>query len=170
MVKVPVVRELAWLAVLPLLAILAAFVAIAAALRGRYDGRALLFGAGAYLMLSVTLRHTLSRQHRRGVRLMQTRRFEEALSHFHASVRYFDQHPMVDKLRAITLLSAARMSYREMGLCNIAFGLSQLGRGADAKAAYQRVLREYPNNSLANAALTMIVSAEEAAVPRERAG
>lgn len=76
---------------------------------------------------------------------------------------------MIDKLRAFTLLSAARMSYREMGLCNIAFGLSQLGRGADAKAAYQRVLRDYPDNSLANAALAMIVSAEKAAVSVEKA-
>jgi tetratricopeptide (TPR) repeat protein len=161
--RVPIVREVSWLAVLPQLLILASFIAIAALLGGGYDDRTLIFGAGTYLGLSFVLRHTVTRQHRIGIRLMKARKFEEALPHFELSAEYFGRHALIDKLRAFTLLSAARMSFREMALCNVAFGLSQLGRGAEAKAAYKRVLREYPDNPLASAALNMIVAAESAA-------
>jgi len=166
MTRVPIVREVAWLAVLPQLVILGVFIAIAAALRGGYDDHALISGAGAYLALSFVLRYTVTRQHRIGMRLMKAHRFEDAALHFERSAEYFGRHPLLDKLRAFTLLSAARMSYREMALCNIAFALSQLGRGAEAKSAYERVLREYPDNSLANAAMRLILSAESAAASR----
>ena len=118
------------------------------------------------MVLSFVLRYTITLQHRRGVRLMKAQRFEDALPHFEISAEYFGRNRWVDQLRAFTLLSAARMSYREMALCNIAFGLSQLGRGVEAKEAYERVLREYPDNSLAVAALRMILAAESAAASR----
>lgn len=167
MARVPVVREMAWIAVLPQLAILALFVGTATAVRGAYDGRAVMLGAGAYLALSFVLRRALASQHRIGVRLMKTLRFEEALPFFEKSADYFGRHPVVDKFRSITLLSASRMSYREMALCNIAFGLSQLGRGAEARAAYERVIREYPDNALASAALRMLSSVEVRPFARE---
>ena len=166
MTRVPIIREVAWLAVIPQLGILAAFIAGAAAVRGGYDDHAVLVGAGAYVALSFTLRHTLSRQHRIGVRLMRAQRFEDAMPHFARSAEYFERHQWLDKFRAFTLLSAARMSYREMALCNIAFGLSQLGRGAEAKSAYEYVLREYPDNPLANAAIRMIRATESSGAPR----
>lgn len=64
MAKVPSVRDVAWLAVIPQLAILTTFIVIATVVRGRYDNPALMLGAGAYLVLSFALRHTLTRQHR----------------------------------------------------------------------------------------------------------
>ena len=161
MSRIPVVREIAWLGVVPQLALLAAFIAIAAVVGGRDD--ALLFGAGFYVLLSFALRFTVSRQHRIGVRLMRSQKFEAAIPHFTKSAEFFREHPWVDRFRALTLLSASRMTYREMALCNIAFALSQLGRGAEAKAAYESVLSEYPDNSLANAAIRMIRAAESAA-------
>lgn len=162
MSRVPIVREVAWLAVLPQLAILASFIGIAAVVREGYDDRALMFGAAAYLVLSFVLRRTVSRHHRIGVRMMRSQDFEAAIPHFAKSADFFARHRRIDRLRAFTLLSASRMSYREMAMCNIAFGLSQLGRGSEAKIAYQNVLREYPDNSLANAAIRMITAAESA--------
>jgi hypothetical protein len=119
-----------------------------------------MLGAAAYLVLSFILRQTLSRHHRIGVRLMRLQRFEAAIPHFARSAEFFARHPGIDRFRAFTLLSASRMSYREMAMCNIAFGLSQLGRGSEAKIAYANVLNEYPDNSLATAAMRMIVAAE----------
>jgi hypothetical protein len=156
MARVPIVREIAWIAVLLQLAILALFIGVATVLRGGYDDRAVLFGGGAYVSLSFVLRSTVSRHHRAGVRLMKALRFEDALPLFERSADYFGRHPAVDKLRGITLLSASRMSYREMSLCNIAFGLAQTERRAEARAAYERVIREYTDNPVANAALRMI--------------
>jgi tetratricopeptide (TPR) repeat protein len=166
MTRVPIVREVAWFAVLPQLAVIFACMALVAAARGGYDDRVPLFGAGGYCALSLVLRYTISREHRIGVRLMRAQRFEDALPHFEKSAAFFGRHPRVDRFRAFTLLSASRMSYREMALCNIAFGLSQMGRGSDARAAYDRVLREYPDNSLANAAMNMISAAESAGPSR----
>ena len=160
MSRVPVIREVAWLAVVPQLVILAAFITIAAVLRRGYDDRALIFGASTYLVLSFILRNIVSRHHRLGVRLIRAQRFEAAILHFAKSVDFFARHRWIDQFRAVTLLSASRMSYREMAMCNIAFGLSQLGRGSEAKTVYQNVLREYPDNSLANAAMRMITAAE----------
>ncbi|MCO5934286.1 hypothetical protein NAF17_01935 [Mucilaginibacter sp. RB4R14] len=50
------------------------------------------------------------------------------------------------------------MTYREMGLCNIAFSLTQLGRGAEGKDVYIKVLEKYPENGAAIAALKMMQS------------
>jgi len=52
------------------------------------------------------------------------------------------------------------MTYREMGLCNIAFCYSQTGMGEKAKAVYQQALNEYPDNGLAQAGLNMLTSIE----------
>lgn len=162
MANVPVIRDVTNLAVLLQLAIAAVFVAIASFLRGGFDPSALMTGAAAYLAVALTLRYTVTRQHRAGFRLMKAGELERALPYFERSAAYFAAHPRIDRFRAITLLSAAQYSYREMALCNLAFGLAQLGRGAEAKAAYARVLREYPRNAIANAAMRLIVATEAA--------
>lgn len=53
------------------------------------------------------------------------------------------------------------MSYREMALVNIAFAYSQIGNGERAKAYYQHALEEFPNSSMAIAALRLIESVEQ---------
>jgi hypothetical protein len=142
------------------LLIMAAFVAVAAVVSGRYDNPALFSGVGAYLVLSVVLRYTVTREHRNGVRLMRAGRFEDAVPAFQRSVAFFERHPRIDRLRAFTALSASSMTYREMAMCNIAFALAQLRRGEAAKNAYERVLAEYPDNGMARAALNIILGTE----------
>jgi len=145
------------------LGIAAVFVAIVSLVRGGFDETAFMMGAAAYFVVAMTLRYTVTWQHRTGFRLMKAGEFERALPYFERSAAFFSAHPQVDRFRAITLLSAAQFSYREMALCNLAFGLAQLGRGAEAKAAYERVLREYPGNPIANAAMRMILATESRA-------
>jgi len=53
------------------------------------------------------------------------------------------------------------MTYREMALINIAFAHSQIGDGRTAKAYYERTLRDFPQNSIARAALRLIHSVEK---------
>jgi TolA-binding protein len=58
------------------------------------------------------------------------------------------------------MMSPSAISYREMALVNIAFSVSQLGQGTDAKEYYQRALDEFPNSAMAKAALRLIESVE----------
>jgi hypothetical protein len=52
------------------------------------------------------------------------------------------------------------MTYREMGLCNIAFFYSHTGNGLKAKEIYQQALNDYPENGLAIAGLNMMNSVD----------
>lgn len=122
------------------------------------DRTDMIYGVLVYWFLIYALRNIIARQHRQGVALLKKNNFEQAISYFKQSVTYFERKPWIDKYRYITLLSASRMTYREMGLCNIAFSLTQLGRGAEAKEIYHKVLEEYPGNGIATAALRMMES------------
>ncbi|HEX3165740.1 MAG TPA: tetratricopeptide repeat protein, partial [Chitinophagaceae bacterium] len=78
-------------------------------------------------------------------------------------VDYFAKNNWVDKYRYLTLLSSSKMTYKEMGLCNIAFCYSQTGNGQKAKEYYEQALREFPENGLAIAALNMLKSVDNKA-------
>lgn len=82
--------------------------------------------------------------------------FKTAINEFHKSVDFFTHYDWLDKYRAITLLSAAKMSYREMALCNIAFCYSQTMEPEKAKHLYEQILKEYPNNGIAFYSLSSI--------------
>ncbi|UII28319.1 hypothetical protein LVD15_07790 [Fulvivirga maritima] len=124
---------------------------------------AFLITAIAYALIARILRSTIAKSHRKGISLVKKHQYEEAIQHFKESVKYFTEHKLIDKYRIITLLSASKMSYREMGLCNIAFCYSQIGEGAESKKYYESVLSEYPNNGIAIAGLRMLNSMHNAA-------
>lgn len=111
-----------------------------------------------YWFIVYVLRNSISRAHRQGVALIKKNNFEQAIRHFQQSVAYFEQNSWIDKYRYVTLLSASRMTYREMGLCNIAFSFSQMGRGTEAKVLYNEILQQYPGNGIATTALRMMQS------------
>jgi tetratricopeptide (TPR) repeat protein len=160
--NVPVIRPVAWLALLPQMALMAALATVGWLVTGQREG--VILGLGVYLFYSLVIgRLIIARHHRRGIRLVRQRRFAEAIPAFEQSLEFFTRHAWVDRFRSIIMLSAAGLSYREMALANIAFCYSQIGRGAEAKQYYQQTLAEYPNNGLALAALAMIQSAEQAA-------
>ncbi len=92
------------------------------------------------------------------MKLIKRHRFTEAIPFFEKSADFFSKNGWVDKYRFLTLLSASKLSYREMGLCNIAFCYSQTGNGIRAKECYQQVLQEYPENGIATVGLNMLTS------------
>ncbi len=98
----------------------------------------------------------LAKYHQQGMKLVKQQKFENAISLFIGSVDFFAKHQWIDKYRFLTLLSASKMTYKEMALCNIAFCYSQIGNGTKAKEYYEQTLKEFPKNGLAIAALKMI--------------
>lgn len=119
-----------------------------------------ILGAFSYAFLALGLRNLIANKHRKGIRLVKQHKFTESIPYFEKSVSYFTKNKWVDKYRFLTLFSISKMTYKEMGLCNIAFAYSQTGNGKKAKEYYEQVLTEFPENGLAIAALNMIKSVE----------
>ncbi len=83
-----------------------------------------------------------------------------AIAEMEASYAFCQRHPWLDRLRYLTMLSASGMSYRELALINIGFFQSQAGRKDESKAAYQRVVAEFPHNMVGIQTLKMIETFE----------
>ena len=153
--KVPVTRFFSWISLIPQLALIGLFCYIFYLLD--FD-EPFIFGGLTYCLLAILLRNAIAKKHRQGMRLVKQKKFAEAIPLFEKSVDYFTRHAWVDKYRYLTLLSSSGMTYKEMGLCNIAFCLSQTGNGQSAKEYYEKTIREFPENGVAIAALNMINS------------
>jgi len=106
-------------------------------------------------------RWMLTGSHRKGMRLVKSGRFAEAVPHFIDAHMQMSRHPWVDRYRAIVLGSASRWSYREMALCNQAFCFGQIGEGRKMRETYERVLQEFPESVLATTALRMVDSLKQ---------
>ena len=160
--KPPIVRQIAWLSVLPQLAIMVLVMWLLSIVGVQ---QAVLLGALVYLMLSMTLRFGIPKAHRRGISLVKRKQYTEAIPEFERSYEFFMRHKWIDNFRFVTLLSSSRMGYREMALLNMSFCYSQAGKGLKAKEYYHRTLKEFPESELAKTALRMIESAEKTAQP-----
>jgi len=154
--KQPVVKQIAWLSVVPQLLILSIFILLAS-LTGTQTPAVM--GALAYFGMLMVLRRTFARYHREGISHFKAEEFDRALEMFKQSYDFFNQHRWVDDWRYITLLSSSRISYREMALLNIAYCYGQLGEGAKSREYYQKTLVEFPDSAIAKAAITMLDSA-----------
>jgi len=113
-------------------------------------------GVIIFCVIALVLRITIPKSHRKGMKALKQNDFELAIVHFKESVDYFTRNRWVDKYRVITVLSSSKMSFREMGLCNIAFCYSQTGQAEKAKALYEEILEEYPDNGIAYYSLNTI--------------
>jgi hypothetical protein len=153
--KIPIVRQILWPAIVLQILILGVLVWIASIKSSDYGFP---IGALCYLGLSITLRRTISRDHRSGIRKMRREQFRDAIHAFERSVAFFERHPWIDSFRWITLLSASSMTYREMGLVNIAFAYSQHGNGEKSRAYYEMCIKEFPGNGIALSALRLMDS------------
>jgi len=154
--KQPLVKQSAWLSIIPQLLILSIFIVLAS--RTGTESPAII-GVLAYFSALTILRRTVAVQHRRGIAHFRKKEFAPALERFQQSYDYFCRHKWVDEWRYITLLSSSRTSYREMALLNIAYCYSQLEKEVEAKEFYQKTLREFPNSAMAKAAIDMMESA-----------
>lgn len=160
--NIPIVRKTNWLLTIPNfivmgLCILTCYLLFSA----RIGIFSISLGATIYLIYSFGSRALLTRDHRRGIRLIRQERYTEAIPAFERSADFFTRYRWLDRFRALTMLTPSHYGYHEMALANIAFCYAQLGDVARAKAAYERVLRDYPNNELARAALNLIDAVEK---------
>ena len=149
----PIFRQIAWIAMIPQFMVMGILIFTCHLFEFREP---FLFGALIYLFLSFGLRNLVAKDHRRGIKLVKRMEYESAILSFEKSVLFFNKNKWVDKFRFLTLLSSSRMTYKEMGLCNIAFCYSQTNNGQKAKEYYEQVLKEFPENGVAMAGLKML--------------
>lgn len=157
--NVPTVKQVAWISLVPQLIVMGLIIYIFNL--SQFEDP-FLYGALTYLGLSFFLRNFIAKDHREGMRLVKKENFQEAIEKFERSVAFFAKNKWIDRYRFLTLLSSSKMTYKEMGLCNIAFCYSQTNQGEKAKAYYERALKEFPKNGLAIAGLRMLKSIETA--------
>ena len=156
--KIPMVRQIAWLSLLPQLALIVCIIIFA-----RFIGfqNYVMAGAIIYLTISFLVRFGIPFHHRKGIVLFKKSSFVEAIPFFEKSYFFFKKNGWIDKYRYIILLSSSRISYTEMALLNIAFCYGQSGNGKESKDYYEKALSEFPNSEIAKASLRMLESAKE---------
>lgn len=153
--EVPLIRQVAWISLVPQLLFMGLLIGGCYVLGA---AEPFIIGSLLYLLLSRALRTAVPRFHRQGIHLVRQQKFAEAIPLFERSLAFFAKYSWVDRYRFLTLLSSSKLSYREMGLCNIAFCYTQVGEGQVAKQRYEHILKEYPSNVLASLGLTMLNS------------
>lgn len=152
--NVSVVRQIAWLALIP--QFLFALVLIFIYHQLRFPDPPF-YGLVTYLIISFSVRTIIPHSHNKGMRYVKKDKFAEAIPCFEKSYSFFTQYNWVDKYRFITLLSSSSMSYREMSLTNIALCYSQLGDSIKAKEYYEMTLEEFPKSEIAKNGLSLLV-------------
>jgi tetratricopeptide (TPR) repeat protein len=155
--KVPITKQIAWWSLVPHILIIVLFVYVFDKL-DLEDTNEPIYAALTYFALAYLPRVLIASDHRKGMKLVKQEKFDEAIPHFQRSVDFFTRHAWIDKWRFLVLLSSSKMCYREMALCNIAFCLTQTGKGSEAKKMYEDILKEYPQNIIATTALRMVTS------------
>ena len=151
--NVSVVRQIAWLSLLPqfLFALLLIFLYH----QLRFPDPPF-YGLVSYLIISFSLRTFIPHSHNKGMKLVKKDNFAEAIPFFERSYVFFTKNNWVDKYRFITLLSSSAMTYREMSLTNIALCYAQLGDDSKAREYYQITLQEFPKSEIAKSGLNLL--------------
>lgn len=155
----PIVRQVAWLSLVPQLLLMGVLCLI---YRACFDSTLLAVELVmiTYLLLSLTLRNCIPRNHRKGIALYKAGKYAQAIEEFKKSDSFFAEHAWIDKYRFLTLLSSSKSSYREMALLNIAFCYSQIGDGTISKEYYLKTLGLFPDSELAKTSLKMMESVQ----------
>ena len=157
--KMPVVRQLHWVQLIPQAVAIAAVALMIQAFLPRLGFfRASFIAALAYLIFCRVMRSWLTRDHILGMKAYQAQRFDEAILHFDNSYRFFSAHRKVDAWRSMLFGVASWNPYRTIALLNKAYCCGQTQRGPEAVELYERVLNEDPDCKSAQASLTMLRS------------
>lgn len=157
----PVVRQTAWVSVIPQAIVMLMLIGVAAGLRlSPY------VGVVVYLGLSIGLRSLLTQDHRRGIFWVRRGQYSEAIPVFQKSYRFFSRFSWLDRWRYLLLLSSNRISYREMALVNMAFCYTQIGEGENARRLYQQAFDQF-ESAIARVTLKMMESAQSSIAPSE---
>jgi hypothetical protein len=158
MQKFPVFRQIAWYSIISQGILLLGFIGIAGYF-GRFSLISLFVGALIYILYYAMIKYSLENTINRGLKLINTGEFNQAIIQFEATYEFYSRHSWIDQWRFLFLHSST-LSYREMALVNIAVCYSQIGDGKKCKQYYQRTLTEFPQNMMAQVALKAIQSFE----------
>ena len=156
--KMPVIKQIGWLSIIPQLLFMGLLIFFYFLLGIK---EYFLFGVFTYIIISFTLRNTITIEHRKGIKNYHKQNYNDAILNFQNSLDFFKKHEWIDKYRYLVLLSSSKYSYREMALCNIAFCYGQIGEGKKAEYYYNVTLQEFPNNNLARSSLNIINSVKQ---------
>lgn len=144
----PVIHQIAWVSLVIQIAIVGVLIA-AATYFSATRATPILAGTIIYLVLAAIIRLALTSHQRNGMRYAREGRLELAIPEFQKSYEFFHRHPWLDEMRYLFLLSTSRVSYREMGLLNLAYCDLWADRGDDAVRTYLRTIEEFPKSGLA---------------------
>jgi tetratricopeptide (TPR) repeat protein len=157
--RMPVVRQLHWKGLTPQFIVLAALVLVLYVVFPKLGIiRDFLIAALAYFIFCRIMRGIFTRDHRSGMRAYHARKFQDAISHFESSYRFFSTHRQLDRRRSVLFGVSSQNPYRVMALCNTAYCYSQIGDGQRAITLYEQALHEEPDCALAKGALNMLRS------------
>jgi len=156
-VDTPTILKVNWLRAVPhLLAIaLAGYIINTISIFQDWSS-SLLAGWIIIIIYRLIIRYTVTKDHARGMKLVKTQRFQEAVEAFQKSRAFFEKHPTLDKWRSIIFLSPGKYGYKEMALANLGFVYGQLGEGKKSIEFYEECLKLNPGNGVAKAALNLI--------------
>ncbi|MGH7979942.1 MAG: hypothetical protein ACREE6_11255, partial [Limisphaerales bacterium] len=150
--RMPVVRQLEWIGLIPQCAAIAVLAAIAHVVLPDLDiPLDILIGALVYHIFCRVMRAKFVRDHRNGMRAYQARKFQDAISHFERSYQFFSAHRRLDTWRSLLFGVASANPYRVIALCNMAYCYTQAGDGHHAIKLYEQALHEKPDCELAKA-------------------
>ncbi len=116
------------------------------------------YGGFSYYFLSFSLKATISKAQRAGLKKLKKEDYKNAISDYKRSYEFFKRHDWIDNYRFLTLLCFSRISYKEMALNNIAFCYGQIGQGDKSIEYYEKTLEEFPDSAMAKVALRHINS------------
>ncbi len=149
--------QISWpLVALQLLAVLGLILLIERVFGPMRSERAALYGVAIYFAYSIASRQLLAGSFQRGMRLLKKGRYEDAIPAFEKSYGFFEEHPWLDRLRCITMMSPCVSSYREMALVNIAMCYGQMGDVESSRSYFQKALDEFPGSMSARVGLNTI--------------
>ena len=117
--------------------------------------RGVQIGTSILLLYVLLARLIFTGEHQLALWHLAHHEYELAIPRFEASFEYFTRHTWLDRLRYMVMLSPAGYRYREMAMLGLGYCHAQLGR-VEAQRWYEGALREYPDNSLAKAALVLM--------------
>lgn len=157
--NVPTIKKIGWLSLIPQMMVIALLMFLWYLIKPEI---AMIAGAVTYLALSFTLRNTLTKQHRMGMRSVLKGQFQEAIPYFQKSYDFFTNNEWLDKYRYLTILSSSKISFKEMALVNIAYCYGQMGDGTRCRAFYEKALIEFPDSAIAATALNMLDAVKQA--------
>lgn len=120
-----------------------------------------IFLIAAVLVIYIkAMQQYLMRYARAAMRLMRAGKFEEALIPLQQGLEFYNEHPQLDRLRHVMLVTASLYSLRETVLMNIAYCYGQIGDKEKMVKHYERLAREYPENTAAQNTLRFIDTAQ----------